>query len=76
MLFFQGQGMKVSRVDFRKDKSEILTELLEHDPMVVGFSVIFEYHLYRFQELIEYSEKEWRSKSFYCRRAFCQPEAR
>jgi len=45
-------GYRVSIIDFRKDKAEILRELLEQDPMMVGFSVIFEYHLYVFQELI------------------------
>ena len=50
-------GYEVSIVDFRKDKSDILKELLELNPMVVGFSVIFENHLYDFQELIEYLRK-------------------
>ncbi|MEN8229401.1 MAG: cobalamin-dependent protein, partial [Bacteroidota bacterium] len=46
-------GYDVSIVDFRKDKADILKELLKLNPMVVGFSVIFENHLYDFQELIE-----------------------
>ena len=53
-----GAGYSVAIIDISKDKSEILRELLEQDPVVVGFSVIFEYHLYRFQELIEYLKKE------------------
>ncbi|MEN8230261.1 MAG: radical SAM protein, partial [Bacteroidota bacterium] len=36
---------------------DILKELLKLNPMVVGFSVIFENHLYDFQELIEYLRK-------------------
>ena len=47
-------GYDVSILDFRKDKTEILKGLLEKDPMVVGFSVIFENHLYDFKDLIEY----------------------
>lgn len=53
-----GAGYRVSIVDFRKDKAAILRELLEQDPLVVGFSVIFEYHLYDFQELIAYLRKK------------------
>ncbi|MCK4991842.1 MAG: cobalamin B12-binding domain-containing protein, partial [Bacteroidales bacterium] len=45
---------EVSIIDFRKDKKYILKRLLELNPMVVGFSVIFENHIYDFQELIEY----------------------
>ena len=47
-----GAGYRVSIIDISKDKSEILRELLEQDPVVVGFSVIFEYHLYRFRSLL------------------------
>lgn len=53
-----GEGYKVTIIDFRKGKAEILKELLEQDPMAVGFSVIFEYHLYKFQELIAYLRKK------------------
>ena len=53
-----GAGYKVSVIDIRKDKAAILRELLEQDPLVVGFSVIFEYHLYEFQELIAYLRKK------------------
>lgn len=47
-------GYDVHIIDFRKDKSEILQELQKLDPLAVGFSVIFENHLYEFQELMEY----------------------
>jgi anaerobic magnesium-protoporphyrin IX monomethyl ester cyclase len=53
-----GAGFKVFVVDFKKDKADILKDLKELDPLVVGFSVIFQYHLYEFQELIEYLRKE------------------
>jgi radical SAM superfamily enzyme YgiQ (UPF0313 family) len=44
----------VQILDFRKEKSEILQELLKTDPLVLGFSVIFEHYIYEFQELIAY----------------------
>ena len=47
-------GYDVHIIDFRKDKSEILQEVQQLDPLVVGFSVIFEYHIYKFQELMDY----------------------
>lgn len=47
-------GYDVHILDFRKDKSDILKELQKLDPLAVGFSVIFENHLYEFQELMEY----------------------
>jgi radical SAM superfamily enzyme YgiQ (UPF0313 family) len=47
-------GYEVGIIDVRKDKAEILKELLELNPVLVGFSVIFENHIYDFQELIEY----------------------
>jgi len=49
-----GAGYDVHIIDVRKDKAEILRELKEMDPLLVGFSVIFENHIYDFQELIEY----------------------
>ncbi len=49
-----GAGYKVHLIDVRKKKEEILMELLELDPILVGFSVIFENHIYDFQQLIEY----------------------
>ena len=49
-----GEGYDVHIIDVRKDKSEILKELQELDPVLVGFSVIFENHVYDFQELIRY----------------------
>lgn len=49
-----GAGYDVQVIDFRKDKEKILQELRELSPLLVGFSVIFENHIYDFQELIEY----------------------
>jgi len=47
-------GYDVHIIDFRIGKSDILKELQKLDPLAVGFSVIFENHLYEFQELMEY----------------------
>ncbi|MEA3460590.1 MAG: radical SAM protein [Bacteroidota bacterium] len=49
-----GVGYDVHIIDVRKEKEEILLELKELKPLLVGFSVIFENHIYDFQELIEY----------------------
>jgi radical SAM superfamily enzyme YgiQ (UPF0313 family) len=49
-----GAGYDVNIIDVRKEKQEILQELYEQDPLLVGFSVIFENHIYDFQELIQY----------------------
>ncbi|MBE9517307.1 MAG: cobalamin-dependent protein, partial [Bacteroidetes bacterium] len=52
-----GAGYDISIIDIRKDKVEILKELQELNPMVVGFSIIFENYIYDFQELIDYLRK-------------------
>jgi len=49
-----GAGFEVHIIDVRKGKSEILQEIQDKDPILLGFSVIFENHIYNFQELIEY----------------------
>jgi len=49
-----GAGYDVYVIDVRKDKAEILKELQKLDPLLVGFSVIFENYIYDFQELVEY----------------------
>jgi len=49
-----GAGYEVHLIDVRRDKEEILQTLLELDPLMLGFSVIFENHIYDFQTLIKY----------------------
>lgn len=49
-----GGGYNVHIIDVRKDKEEILKELRELKPLLLGFSVIFENHIYDFQKHIEY----------------------
>ncbi len=47
-------GYQVKTIDFRKDKADILAELLQYDPLLIGFSVIYEEHIYNFKNLIEH----------------------
>ncbi len=63
-------GYEVHIIDVRNEKEEILQELKARKPLLVGFSVIFENHIYDFQELIEYLRSEGIQKSFYRWRHF------
>ncbi|TFG89856.1 MAG: radical SAM protein, partial [Candidatus Atribacteria bacterium] len=47
-------GYEVHIIDFRKVRSEIVDELRSVDPFLVGFSIIFEEHIYNFRDLIIY----------------------
>src|ERR1035437_6882322 len=47
-------GYKPLIVDFQSGKKEILKILKTQKPAIVGFSVIFQYHIYEFEELISY----------------------
>ena len=47
-------GYDVHIIDFRKEKAGILQEVQKLDPLVVGVSVIYENHIYEFQELMDY----------------------
>ncbi len=44
-------------IDFRDGKEKILKRLKRLKPVIVGFSVIFQYHIYEFEELITYIRK-------------------
>lgn len=55
-------GYTVMTLDIRQEKDAILRSLKEFDPLLVGFSVIFEYHLHQFRELGEYL----RNKGIHC----------
>ena len=44
----------VKIIDFRLEKEHILEHLKRWDPAVVGFSIIFQYHIYEFRDLIAY----------------------
>jgi len=47
-------GYQASIIDFRKEKEDILEELISRDSILVGFSIIFEEHIYNFRDLITY----------------------
>lgn len=48
------EGYKTQIIDFRNDKKEILKIIRQFKPKIIGFSVIFQYHIYEFKELINY----------------------
>ncbi len=47
-------GYEVEIIDFRKDKTDIVEELIRQDPLLIGFSIIFEEYIYDFKDLIGY----------------------
>lgn len=47
-------GFSIKIIDFRSGKEEILTQMIQHQPLVVGFSIIFQYHIDDFKDLIHY----------------------
>lgn len=57
MSVLNREGIDVSMIDFRYDREEILAGIRRADPVVVGFSVIFEIHLDEFALLIRYLRK-------------------
>ena len=47
-------GFSIKIIDFRSGKEEILTQMIQHQPLVIGFSIIFQYHIDDFKDLIHY----------------------
>ncbi|HEY5122823.1 MAG TPA: cobalamin-dependent protein, partial [Ignavibacteria bacterium] len=47
-------GYDTRVIDFRSMKEDILKILKRQNPLIVGFSVIFQYHIYEFVDLINY----------------------
>ena len=47
-------GYETLIIDFKNGKKEILKTLQNQKPLIVGFSVVFQYHIYEFEELITY----------------------
>jgi radical SAM superfamily enzyme YgiQ (UPF0313 family) len=41
-------------LDFRLEKERILREIRRSDPLIIGFSVIYQYHIHQFRDLITY----------------------
>jgi len=58
-------GFTVKIIDFRIDREAILEKLKQFNPLIVGFSIIFQYHLYRFKDLIVYLRKN-QIRSHFC----------
>ena len=50
-------GFKTIVIDFRYKKEDILKVLKKLDPLIVGFSVIFQHHIYKFKELTGFLRK-------------------
>jgi len=51
------EGYEPVIIDFRNGKDEILKLIDKLKPQIVGFSVIFQYYIYEFRELIIYLRK-------------------
>jgi anaerobic magnesium-protoporphyrin IX monomethyl ester cyclase len=51
-------GFETRVIDFRYKKEEILRQIKEINPLVIGFSIIFQYHIYSFKDLITYLREE------------------
>lgn len=47
-------GFSIKIIDFREGREEILNQIVRFDPLVVGFSIIFQYHINEFKDLITY----------------------
>jgi anaerobic magnesium-protoporphyrin IX monomethyl ester cyclase len=50
-------GYEPQIIDFRRGKKLILKDLKKLKPLVTGFSVIYQYYIYDFKELINYLRK-------------------
>ena len=48
------RGYKVEIVDFGLNKTEIYKQVNKANPIIVGFSMIFQYHFYRLKEISKY----------------------
>jgi anaerobic magnesium-protoporphyrin IX monomethyl ester cyclase len=51
------EGYEPFIIDFRNQKAEILEKIRKLNPLIVGFSVIFQYYIHEYQELIIYLRK-------------------
>lgn len=51
------KGFSAQIIDFRKDKKSILEEIIKSDPIVVGFSVVYENYIDEFSFLANYLRK-------------------
>lgn len=51
-------GYDIKIIDFRTGKEAILEQIRRYDPLVVGFSIIFQYHIDVFKDLIFYLREQ------------------
>jgi len=51
------RGFAIQLVDMREPASTILDSLLEAQPLITGFSIVFQYHLNEFIDLMSYLRK-------------------
>jgi radical SAM superfamily enzyme YgiQ (UPF0313 family) len=58
MSVLHGDGISCRMIDFRYDNEEILAGIRRDDPIVVGFSVIFESCINEFVKLVTYLRKK------------------
>lgn len=58
------EGYNPLIIDFRCGREEILKEINRLNPLIIGFSVIFQYNIYAFKELICYLRKQGISSHF------------
>ncbi len=61
-------------IDFRYGREEILKEINRLNPLIIGFSVIFQYNIYAFKDLICYLRKSGNIFPLFSRRSVCKHE--
>lgn len=48
------EGYKVRILDYQQGTDAILDVIRKYDPLVVGFSVIFQYHIFNFRDILSF----------------------
>jgi len=46
------EGFQVRMLDYQLGKEKILNIVQKYDPLIIGFSVIFQYHIFNFRDLL------------------------
>jgi anaerobic magnesium-protoporphyrin IX monomethyl ester cyclase len=47
-------GFQVKFIDYRQDKESILKIIQRNNPLIIGFSIIFQYHIYDFRDILSF----------------------
>ena len=58
-------NIDVRIIDFRAGKEQILSQIRSYEPSLIGFSIIFQYHVNEFKDLINYLRKN-KINSHFC----------